>query len=128
MLKSLELRGRTKRDRSSPGPGLAGHLCPGSTTQLEQAVHPWIHRHRFCYFSSDLNRSGGRDCQSSDVRTKYAYNRYKLPFGICAGVIILSVIANAVTWWLIAESEREVRRVRKLAIKAYREGKRHPEA
>lgn len=61
-------------------------------------------------------------------RTKYPYNRYKLPFGICAGVIILSVVANAVTWWLTAESEREVRRVRKLAIRAEREGKRHAEA
>ncbi|CAG8977545.1 hypothetical protein HYALB_00012351 [Hymenoscyphus albidus] len=53
---------------------------------------------------------------------KYAYNGYKVPFAICAAAIGLSGVTSAWTWFLTRNVEWDVLRVRRLRIKAEREG------
>jgi hypothetical protein len=55
-------------------------------------------------------------------REKYAHNGYKTSFAICAAVVGGSWLASAATWFLTAENEADVQRVRRLRIKANREG------
>ncbi|KAK7723164.1 hypothetical protein SLS57_004722 [Botryosphaeria dothidea] len=55
-------------------------------------------------------------------QSKYAADGYKVPFGICAGAVGLAWLASAWGWWLTRGLETEVRRVRRLRIKAAREG------
>lgn len=53
---------------------------------------------------------------------KWAYNRYKASFGICAAAIICGWAANLWVWWLTRNVEWDVLRVRRLRIQAEREG------
>lgn len=60
--------------------------------------------------------------------SKYAYNGYKTPFAICAAMTGGAWVFTALGWYLTADLERNVRRVRKLRNgadnmdKAYAEG------
>ncbi|GMF85247.1 unnamed protein product [Aspergillus oryzae] len=56
-------------------------------------------------------------------QSKFAYNGYKTPFGICAGVIGAACLANLWTWWLTRNVEWDVRRIRRLRIKEERQGR-----
>jgi predicted MFS family arabinose efflux permease len=56
-------------------------------------------------------------------RQKYAHNGYKTSFAICAGAIIAGFFANCWTWWLTRNVEWDTRRIRKLRIKAEKEGR-----
>lgn len=60
-------------------------------------------------------------------QSKYAYNGYKVPFGICAAAIIVGWFANIWTWWLTRNVEWDVKRIRKLRIKAKKEGRVYAE-
>jgi hypothetical protein len=55
-------------------------------------------------------------------QSKYAYNGYKTPFAICAACIIAGWLANLWTWWLTRNVEWDVKRIRRLRIKAKKEG------
>ncbi len=55
-------------------------------------------------------------------QSKYAHNGYKVPFAICAGAIGAGWIANAWTWWLTRIVDADVKRIRRLRIKAETEG------
>ncbi|KAH8661599.1 permease of the major facilitator superfamily [Tricladium varicosporioides] len=55
-------------------------------------------------------------------QSKYAHNGYKVPFAICAAAIGLGGVASAWTWWLTRNVEWDVRRIRRLRIKAERNG------
>lgn len=55
-------------------------------------------------------------------QSKYAYNGYKVPFSICAGAVGASWLATLWAWWLTRDLEWDVRRIRRLRIKAEREG------
>lgn len=55
-------------------------------------------------------------------QSKYSYNGYKTPFAICAAAIIAGWIANLWTWWLTRNVEWDVKRIRRLRIKAKKEG------
>ncbi|KAA8911485.1 major facilitator superfamily domain-containing protein [Sphaerosporella brunnea] len=56
-------------------------------------------------------------------RQKYAYNGYKTSFAICAAAIIAGFFANCWTWWLTRNVEWDTRRIRRLRIKAKKEGR-----
>jgi hypothetical protein len=56
-------------------------------------------------------------------RSQFAYNGYKTPFAICAGVIGASILFNGWTWWLTRNVEFDVLRVRRLRIKEEKEGR-----
>ncbi|KAE8422317.1 major facilitator superfamily domain-containing protein [Aspergillus pseudocaelatus] len=56
-------------------------------------------------------------------QSKFAYNGYKTPFGICAGVIGAACLANLWTWWLTRNVEWDVRRIRRLRIKEEKQGR-----
>lgn len=56
-------------------------------------------------------------------QSKYAYNGYKTSFGICAAAIGVSWIFNGWTWYLTAKNENDIRRVKRLRIKAHNEGR-----
>lgn len=55
-------------------------------------------------------------------QSKYAYNGYKTPFGVCAAFIIAGWLATLWTWWLTREVESDVKRVRRLRIVAEKQG------
>ncbi|KAH0837007.1 putative pantothenate transporter [Fonsecaea pedrosoi] len=55
-------------------------------------------------------------------QSRFAHNGYKTSFGVCAGAIGASWIANVWTWYLTHENEEDVKRVRRLRIKANRDG------
>jgi len=55
-------------------------------------------------------------------QSKWAYNRYKNSFAICAAAIIAGWAANLWTWWLTRNVETDVMRVRRLRIKAEKSG------
>lgn len=55
-------------------------------------------------------------------QSKYAYNGYKTPFAVCAAFIVAAWIANIYTWWLTRNVEADVKRIRRLRIKAKKEG------
>ncbi|KAF7189163.1 MFS transporter prlL [Pseudocercospora fuligena] len=55
-------------------------------------------------------------------QSKWAYNRYKTSFAICAASIILAWVANIWIWWLTRNVEWDVRRIRRLRIKAEKRG------
>ncbi|KAK9452714.1 major facilitator superfamily domain-containing protein [Dipodascopsis uninucleata] len=56
-------------------------------------------------------------------RSKWAYNRYKVSFGICASFVIVSVGFNLYTWYLTRNIEYDVLRVARLRKEAEREGR-----
>lgn len=56
-------------------------------------------------------------------QSRYAHNGYKVPFAICAAAIGAGWVANAWTWWLTRNIEWDVRRIRRLRIKAEKGGK-----
>ncbi|KFY12870.1 hypothetical protein V492_03606 [Pseudogymnoascus sp. VKM F-4246] len=56
-------------------------------------------------------------------QSKYAHNGYKVPFAICATAIGLGWLANVWTWWLTRNVEYDVKRIRRLRIKAERDGR-----
>lgn len=56
-------------------------------------------------------------------RQRFAYNGYKTSFAICAAVIGAGLLANLWTWWLTRNVEWDVRRIRRLRLKAEREGR-----
>jgi hypothetical protein len=56
-------------------------------------------------------------------KSRYAYNGYKLPFGICAGAIGFGWLANVWTWWLTRNIEYDVMRIRRLRIEAEKDGR-----
>ncbi|CZR53733.1 probable permeases of the major facilitator superfamily [Phialocephala subalpina] len=60
-------------------------------------------------------------------QSKYAHNGYKVPFAICATAIGCGWIASAWTWWLTRNVEFDVQRVRRLRIKANKEGRVYAE-
>ncbi|GAB1195500.1 hypothetical protein APSETT444_004759 [Aspergillus pseudonomiae] len=60
-------------------------------------------------------------------QSKFAYNGYKTPFGICAGVIGAACLANLWTWWLTRNVEWDVRRIRRLRIKEEKQGRIYAE-
>jgi nitrate/nitrite transporter NarK len=55
--------------------------------------------------------------------SKYTYNGYKVPFAVCAACVIVGWIANLWTWYLTRNVEEGVRRIRRLRIKAEKEGR-----
>ncbi|EHY56655.1 hypothetical protein HRR83_002260 [Exophiala dermatitidis] len=55
-------------------------------------------------------------------QSKYAHNGYKVSFAICAAAIGLSWLATCWTWYLTRKNENDIQRVRKLRIKAAKEG------
>jgi len=55
-------------------------------------------------------------------REKWAYNGYKTSFAICAAAIGAGLFANLWTWWLTRNIEWDVRRIRRLRIKAAKKG------
>ncbi|EXJ80493.1 hypothetical protein A1O1_08638 [Capronia coronata CBS 617.96] len=55
-------------------------------------------------------------------QSKYAHNGYKTSFAICAGTIGASWLANCWTWYLTRKNENDIQKVRKLRIKANKEG------
>jgi hypothetical protein len=55
-------------------------------------------------------------------QSKYAHNGYKVPFAIYAMVIGLGGVASAWTWWLTRNVEGDKRRIRRLRIKAEKQG------
>jgi nitrate/nitrite transporter NarK len=56
-------------------------------------------------------------------RSRFAHNGYKTSFAICASVIGAGLLANLWTWWLTRNVEWDVRRIRRLRIKAEKEGR-----
>ena len=55
-------------------------------------------------------------------REKYAHDRYKVPFAVCTGAIILGWVFNLWTWWLTRNVEWDVRRIKRLRIAAEKQG------
>jgi hypothetical protein len=55
-------------------------------------------------------------------QSRYAHNRYKVPFGVCAGAIIIGWAANLWTWWLTRNVEWDVRRIKRLRIAKEKDG------
>lgn len=53
-------------------------------------------------------------------QSRYAYNGYRVPFAICAAAIGFGWVANVWTWWLTRNVEFDVKRIRRLRIKAER--------
>lgn len=53
---------------------------------------------------------------------KYAHDRYKVPFAVCAAAVILGWAANLWVWWLTRNVEWDVRRIRRLRVQAEKEG------
>ena len=56
-------------------------------------------------------------------QSKYAHNRYKTSFAICAAAIGAGWMANLWTWWLTRNVEWDVRRIKRLRLKAEKEGR-----
>ncbi|KAB8231253.1 major facilitator superfamily domain-containing protein [Aspergillus alliaceus] len=56
-------------------------------------------------------------------QSRFAYNGYKTPFAICAGVVGAACLANLWTWWLTRNVEWDVRRIRRLRIKEEKQGR-----
>ncbi|KAJ5899570.1 MFS general substrate transporter [Penicillium taxi] len=56
-------------------------------------------------------------------QSKYAHNGYKVPFAICSAAIGAGWLASGLTWWLTRNVEWDVKRIRRLRIKAEREGR-----
>ncbi|KAK4443564.1 major facilitator superfamily domain-containing protein [Podospora aff. communis PSN243] len=56
-------------------------------------------------------------------QSKYAYNGYKVPFAISAVAIGLGWLGSGVTWYLTRNVEYDVKRIRRLRIKAEKEGR-----
>jgi hypothetical protein len=56
-------------------------------------------------------------------QSKYAHNGYKVPFAISAVAIGLGWLGSGVTWYLTRNIEYDVKRIRRLRIKAEKEGK-----
>jgi hypothetical protein len=73
-------------------------------------------------FQSSVGQVGGV-IGPQMFQSKYAYNGYKVPFAICSAAIGGGWLASALTWWLTRNVEWDVRRIRRLRIKAEREGK-----
>lgn len=55
-------------------------------------------------------------------QSKFAYNGYKTSFAICAAAIIVGWVANLWTWWLTRNVEWDVKRIRRLRMKAESQG------
>ncbi|KAF4534897.1 MFS transporter [Lasiodiplodia theobromae] len=55
-------------------------------------------------------------------QSRYAADGYKIPFAICAGAVGGAWLAGLWGWWLTRDLEGRVRRVRRLRIKAEKEG------
>ncbi|KAK6430040.1 hypothetical protein LTR95_013811 [Oleoguttula sp. CCFEE 5521] len=73
-------------------------------------------------FQSSIGQIGGV-IGPQLFQSKFAHNGYKTPFAICAAATIVGWAANLVTWWLTRNVEWDVRRIRRLRIKAEKEGK-----
>ncbi|VUC31503.1 unnamed protein product [Clonostachys rosea] len=73
-------------------------------------------------FQSSVGQVGGV-IGPQMFQSKYAYNGYKVPFAICSAAIGGGWLASALTWWLTRNVEWDVRRIRRLRIKAEREGR-----
>lgn len=56
-------------------------------------------------------------------QSQYAHNGYKVPFAICAAAIGGGWLASAWTWWLTRNVEWDVRRIRRLRIRAEKQGR-----
>jgi MFS family permease len=56
-------------------------------------------------------------------QSKYAHNGYKTPLAICATAIGIGWLGSCFTWYLTRNVEWDVRRIRRLRIKAEKEGK-----
>lgn len=56
-------------------------------------------------------------------REKFADNGYRTSFAICAAAIGFGFVANLWTWWLTRNVEEDVRRIKRLRIKAEKEGR-----
>lgn len=56
-------------------------------------------------------------------QSRYAYNGYRVPFAICATAIGLGWVASTWTWWLTKNVEFDVKRIRRLRIKAEKNGR-----
>jgi hypothetical protein len=56
-------------------------------------------------------------------QSRWAYNGYKISFGICAAFIISGWFSNVVTWWLTRNVEWDVRRIARLRKQAKKEGR-----
>ncbi|KAK6435873.1 hypothetical protein LTR95_007940 [Oleoguttula sp. CCFEE 5521] len=73
-------------------------------------------------FQSSIGQIGGV-IGPQLFQSKFAHNGYKTPFAICAAATIVGWAASLVTWWLTRNVEWDVRRIRRLRIKAEKEGK-----
>ncbi|KAH7061296.1 major facilitator superfamily domain-containing protein [Macrophomina phaseolina] len=58
---------------------------------------------------------------------KYAYNGYKVPFAICAASCGATCLAIAWSWWLTKDLEHDIRRIRRLRLKAAKRGEVYAE-
>ena len=56
-------------------------------------------------------------------QSRWAYNGYKNSFAIAASCIIAAWVANVWTWYLTRNTEYDVLRVRRLGLKAQKEGR-----
>ncbi|KAK8218782.1 MFS transporter [Phyllosticta capitalensis] len=55
-------------------------------------------------------------------QSKFAYNGYKTPFAVCAGATAGAWLASLWAWWLTRHLEWDVMRIRRLRVKAERDG------
>ncbi|KAI5357633.1 Putative MFS transporter superfamily [Septoria linicola] len=58
-------------------------------------------------------------------QSKWAHNGYRTSFAICAAAIIEAWAFNLWAWWLTRNVEWDVRRIRRLRIRAEKEGRVH---
>lgn len=56
-------------------------------------------------------------------QSKWAYNGYKISFGICTAAIVVGLLSNCHTWYLTRNVEWDVRRIRRERIKAEKSGR-----
>ncbi|CAG9996787.1 unnamed protein product [Clonostachys byssicola] len=56
-------------------------------------------------------------------QAKYSADHYRVPFSICTAFLVLSLLLFFWCWWTTRQLESEINRVRRLRIKAAREGR-----
>ncbi|EXJ58771.1 hypothetical protein A1O7_06201 [Cladophialophora yegresii CBS 114405] len=73
-------------------------------------------------FQSSIGQVGGV-IGPQLFQERFAHNGYKVSFGVCAGAIGASWLANIWTWYLTHDNEEDIKHVRRLRTKANRSGR-----
>lgn len=55
--------------------------------------------------------------------SKWAHNRYRNSYIVGLAITLTALLTNLWTWWLTRNIERQTQRVRRLTLKARKEGK-----